>query len=95
MDITETFSGPKYNLYAIVSDNRCFVQEFMTNLDPYPMHWLMHFLHACEIVGYKHSDRNIRDFWSDFYYRGCAALHMLPESEHLNDLRLSDEPEVE
>lgn len=28
--------------------------EFLASIDHYPNHWLLHFMHACEIVGYKH-----------------------------------------
>ena len=67
------------------------LSAFISNLDHYPMHWLLHFLHAIEIVGYKHPDKLIRDFWYNLYYEIVNALHLSVESESALDVRLADE----
>lgn len=59
-------------------------------LDAYPVHWLMHFLQAAEIIGYKHPDEETRAYWIHFYLAGVTALHLNPESEEQLDKRLVD-----
>ena len=66
-------------------------REFLeTGLDRYPSHWLIHFLHAAEIIGYKHPDTAIRSYWYQFYITGVNALHLNPETEDQLNARLSD-----
>ncbi len=64
-------------------------------LDSYPMHWLIHFMHAIEIVGYKHPDHNVRLFWIALYIRIVRALHLHIESEEQLDIRLCDKKREE
>lgn len=64
--------------------------KFISNLDHYPMHWLLHFLHAIEIVGYKHPDKESRCYWHKLYLMIVDALHLSPESEETLDARLAD-----
>lgn len=54
---------------------------FFASWDQCPLHWLFHFLHAAEIVGYCHPNPRIRDFWLAFYRRAVDALHLEPESK--------------
>ena len=56
----------------------------------YPLHWVMHFAHAAEIVGYKHPDARTREWWLSFYIEVCHVLHVNPESEEQMDERLKD-----
>lgn len=65
------------------------VAHFLRNLDPYPMHWLMHFAHATEIVGYYHPDDEIRRWWQGIYGGICEAMHLVPEPKEMLDHRLS------
>lgn len=60
------------------------------HLDHYPMHWVLHFAHAAEIVGFKHPDKSTREFWGEFYLRICAVFHMQGETEKQLDERLRD-----
>jgi hypothetical protein len=64
--------------------------KFVSNLDHYPMHWLMHFTHAVEIVGFKHPVPEIQIFWFRLYIEICKALHLNPETEDQLDKRLAD-----
>lgn len=54
---------------------------FRKNLDHYPHHYVMHLIHACEIVGYKHPDVRVAEHWRMFYAALAAGLHMNPETE--------------
>lgn len=70
------------------------VTYFVKHLDHYPMHWVMHFAHACEIVGYRHPNNEIQSFWMDVYQRMvCEGLHLHKEFLCDLDARLGDEDE--
>lgn len=71
----------KFNEYAFL---------FWHNHDEYPHHFIMHLIHCAEIVGYKHPNIHMRDFWYEFYLDACTTLHMNPETEAEMDERLND-----
>lgn len=58
--------------------------------DKYPIHYYMHSVHACEIIGYKHPDPEIRRWFHSAYQIMVDALHLKPESEAECDFRLRD-----
>lgn len=58
------------------------VNAFFDDLDQYPMHFIMHLIHAAEVVGYAHPDEEIRNHWFTFYCYGCKCLHMTPETQY-------------
>ena len=66
--------------------------RFMNNgLDHYPMHWLMHFAHGVEIVGFYHPDRSVRDRASKLYNAIVVdGLHLREEQRHDCNMRLRD-----
>ncbi len=64
--------------------------DFMDSRDELPAHYTTHFMHAIEVVGYKHPDLEIREFWHDLYVRMVHALHTWPETEAQMDKRLGD-----
>jgi hypothetical protein len=64
--------------------------KFCEALDPYPFHWVTHFMFASQIIGYKHPDFIIRNWWYDLYTDMVLAFHLKPETEHAMDERLSD-----
>lgn len=59
----------------------------LKSIDHYPTHWLLHMLHAAEILGYKMPGIQ-RYWWLDFYGRLVKKLHLNPESEAQLDARL-------
>ncbi len=63
--------------------------KFTSNLDVYPLHYVMHLTHAAEIIGYKHPDQNTSNRWRILYFRVCERLHMNPETEQELDKRLN------
>lgn len=70
------------------------VTRLCKHLDHYPMHWVMHFAHACEIIGYRHPNQEIRQFWHEIYVRMVReGLHLQPESVQDLDARLGDPDE--
>jgi hypothetical protein len=68
------------------------IKRFLKALDPYPMHWLLHFTHAVECVGYGHPDHVIAKWWDRLYCDICHALHFKPEDFDAWDHRLRDGP---
>lgn len=69
------------------------VNDYLRNVDALPHHYQMHFLHAVEILGYKHPDHTIRFFWKQLYLRLVNDFHLWPETEEQMDLRLGDSRE--
>ncbi len=61
---------------------------FRKNLDHYPHHYVMHLIHACEVIGYK-SPKDDAGYWRAFYVQLCLGLHMTPETEAELDHRLN------
>lgn len=72
-----------------VGDLTGIMREVVENHDSLPHHYLMHLIHASEIVGYKqtHSDQAIK--WREFYEAMCNKMHMCPEAEWQLDKRLN------
>lgn len=64
------------------------VEPFQMDLDAYPVHWLVHFIHAIGVIGYKHPDETIRRKWLEAYVALVKALHFHPETESEMDERL-------
>jgi hypothetical protein len=62
--------------------------EFYLSIDHYPNHWILHWMHACEIVGYKYPDDIARPAFLAMYRRLVRKFHMHPELEYELDERL-------
>ena len=66
------------------------IKNFTSNIDHLPIHYITHFMHGCEIVGYYHPDLEIRYYWKELYFGLCNALHLNPETKKENAWRLRD-----
>lgn len=66
------------------------VRKFFDSVDVLPHHYLMHLLHAAEIIAYRHPNGLFRERWSSFYYAGVSSLHLEPEGEDVMNVRLGD-----
>lgn len=69
------------------------VDAYLKQLDAIPVHFQRHFMHAAEILGYKHPVPEIRAFWLDFYVQLVEEIHLTPETEEEMDKRLGDNRE--
>jgi hypothetical protein len=67
--------------------------QYLRSLDELPHHFQLHFLHAAEIVGYKHPVERTRKWWAALYLRLVHDLHLWPETEAQLDRRLGDNRE--
>ena len=66
------------------------MKDFIKSVDDMPLHFVLHVIHATEIIGYKHPNRILRELWNNFYQAMCNDFHMNPETEGQMDHRLSD-----
>lgn len=82
--ILDTSKNRSYNN----PESRHLINGLLDNSDKYHHHWLLHFIHAAEILGFKHPDATISGFWRRLYYDSCSNFHMNPESEEEMDIRL-------
>lgn len=64
-------------------------EELSKNLDHYPFHYVMHLVHAIEIVGYKHPVEATRFWFFAMYHDLCNRLHVNLEEEEQLDRRLN------
>jgi hypothetical protein len=78
-DPTSTFRLPVENWPSISA-----VRE----LDEYPMHWVTHFMHAAEIIGYYHPGTDESVYWEKLYLRMCYIMHVGCETKAQLDDRL-------
>ncbi len=66
------------------------IKNFIDYLDSLPVHYVTHFAHGVEIVGYFHPNEKVRQIWENIYLIICSNFHMNPESKEENKLRLQD-----
>jgi hypothetical protein len=64
--------------------------DYLRHVDEAPHHFHLHLMHAAEILGYKHPDQWIREWWRLAYNRLANDMHLLPEAEDRMDQRLGD-----
>lgn len=67
------------------------VSLYLRSVDELPHHFQMHFMHAVEILGFKHPVPITRDWWARSYLRLVHDLHLWPETEEQLDRRLGDD----
>lgn len=72
------------------------VTPFLRSWDHYPNHYVMHFIHATEILGYYAPDDepSFGSRWFSFYSKACHALHVNPETREQLDHRLNLDEEA-
>lgn len=66
------------------------VERYLQSLDELPHHFQLHLMHAAEIVGYKHPDDRIRQWWHWLYLELAKDMHLSHETEAELDYRLGD-----
>jgi hypothetical protein len=92
----DAINGKKMFMDPLDDDRfNLFANELIKSMDHYPMHFLTHFMFACEIVGYKHPDDDTRFRWLALYEMIVHALHLHQEPEAELDKRLGWQPNDE
>lgn len=66
------------------------IDRFREDIDRYPIHYVLHLVHAAEILGYFHPDEAIRTYWNSFYHQMVNTFHFNPETRSENIYRLKD-----
>lgn len=85
---TGSFLGKRPDHLSLIAAMNGFVDGF----GHYNSHFVLHLVHAAEIIGYKCPIREWRELWGEFYLKMCKAMHINPETEEQMDKRLSDDP---
>ena len=83
-----SFTGPCRNAEVLTVDAA--LELYLRAVDELPHHFQLHFMHAAEILGYKHPDAETRDWWNHSYMQIVNDAHLVPESEERMDCRLGD-----
>lgn len=91
-----SFTGPSCQWEATTGDGRwtnamtSLVRMYLSCVDELPHHFQLHFMHAAEILGYKHPDLLIRGWWYTTYLALVNDMHLLPEPDCVMNKRLGD-----
>ena len=67
------------------------IVAFLKDWDRYPVHFLHHLMHACEVAAYKHPDRTLAEAFMSVYRGLILNLHVTAETEAEMDIRLNDQ----
>lgn len=70
------------------------MHAFRKNLDHYPHHYVMHFIHAVGVIAYHGEVDNQLPCWIALYGKLCMGLHMTCESKAQMDERLNADEET-
>lgn len=57
----------------------------------YPLHWVMHIVHALEVIGYRHPDARIQSCCINLYFSFCESFHLPIETFAQMVRRLSED----
>ena len=67
MYVAKTISGPKFSLYSIVSDNRCSVEEFITNLEEKDLKQVLNLFERIVQTGLPYNELKFRSIGEKIY----------------------------
>lgn len=82
-----SFTGPLDRTNGTIEQ---FCGVFLRHVDELPHHFVLHIMHAAQIVGYKHTDEFCRRFWAEFYFMVVKHFHLRAEPIEAMDRRLGD-----
>lgn len=89
-DARELFEPKGYMYFEPNSFNEA-VAVVSKSMDEYPLHFILHMIHGLEVIGYKHPDHDVRLHFINAYRKLVRKFHMMPESEHDLDARLTED----
>lgn len=70
-----------------------YIKIYLSHVDELPHHFQLHFMHAAEILGYRHPDPDIQQFWYRFYSAVVNDMHLKIEPPSQMEIRLGDSEE--
>jgi len=62
----------------------------LKDIDSYPVHFILHLVHAFEVVGFYHNETDTKNLFNKLYKKACSTFHMKPENKIEFDERLAD-----
>lgn len=65
-------------------------RQYLESVDSLPFHFHSHLIHCSQILGYKHDDDDVRQWWNEFYILCANKLHLKAESEVKMDTRFQE-----
>lgn len=89
--VLHSASDPGKDKFMEAQEMSKVVTDVAEDLDHYPVHWVMHSIHAFEILAYKHPNVKARSECLNAYMTLVNALHLRIESEEDLDRRLADD----
>ncbi len=90
-DERETVKQGGFFGYSPTALEESLAQDFFHSLDQYPLHYIVHLMHSCEVIGYMHPDANISSFFKLCYDLFCLTLHVKPENKSQMLERLTED----
>jgi hypothetical protein len=81
---------PKGFMYFQSTDFCAAYREFAKNIDEYPLHFILHLLHATEVIAYKMPRVEAHDFL-EAYVHLVHSMHLRTEPEASMDDRLRED----
>lgn len=66
----------------------CIFDIVVASFDELNTHYLLHLIHAAEVIAYYHPEPGIASDWSRFYGRMCRKMHLNPETREQLSARL-------
>lgn len=64
------------------------LKEMRTTVDEMSVHFLMHSIHASEIIAYRYPEQRTREVWMNVYEGLVDALHLNTETRDQFEMRL-------
>lgn len=66
------------------------IEDFFDTIDEMPLHYMLHLIHAIQILAEYHPELETRRKWGMFYAKIVDSFHMRPEPPEAMARRLSD-----
>lgn len=63
--------------------------QLLHSIDQYPLHYITHLMHACQVIAFKHPDPTFRQFFMIVYAMMVHKFHLNQESIEDMDARLT------
>jgi hypothetical protein len=70
------------------------LRPLFASIDELNLHYAMHWLHAVQVIAFKHPDQQRRDCWNMLYLGFVKKLHLTPETPEELDARLNAHEDV-
>ncbi len=89
--------GNPFDQREVDSTPGCFMLSYppakmkLSSLEHYPLHYVIHLMHACEVIGYCHPSQETQSVWMNLYLKFCHGLHLNPETAEQMHSRLTED----